>query len=149
MLVPVAPRFVILLQAAPGADAVRGLKSTLKFAWRWCGLKCLYAAELADTDDHHHHDYSDLFPTEPAGDPTGSIAGLIVQIERPCRHCGATLNTVVEGKGPHSAALECVGCGHFVRWLPRAACAFLAEVVTRVGRPTDPIRLFEQVNRDT
>jgi hypothetical protein len=77
MLAPVTPRYVILLQAAPGADAVRGLKHTLRFAWRWCGLKCVYAAELGGADDYHH-DYSDLFPVEHAADPTGSIAGLIV-----------------------------------------------------------------------
>jgi hypothetical protein len=139
-------RFVILLEGAAGADAVRGLKHTLRFAWRWCGLKCVYAAELGGADDYHH-DYSDLFPAEHTADST-AIAGLVVQVERPCRHCGATLTTIIAGKGPHSAALECVGCGHFVKWLPRTCCAFLAEVVARCGRPTDPVRIFEQVNRN-
>jgi hypothetical protein len=53
-------RFVIVLEAAPGVDAVRGLKHTLRFAWRWCGLKCVYAAEIGTADDRYHG-YADLF----------------------------------------------------------------------------------------
>jgi hypothetical protein len=86
---------------------------------------------------------------EPAALSIGSIGGLEVHIERPCRHCGATIATIIEGKGPHTAALACACCGGFRQWLSHACCMFLIEFVVRCGRPTEPIRIFEQVNRTT
>jgi hypothetical protein len=37
--------FVLTLQAAPGVDSIRALRSALKFLWRRFGLRCLDVRE--------------------------------------------------------------------------------------------------------
>jgi hypothetical protein len=74
------------------------------------------------------------------------INGLEVILEYPCRRCRSTAAIVAAGTGPHAAALECASCGRFQQWLARECCGFLTEVVARFGRPTEPIRIFEQVH---
>ncbi len=97
--------------------------------------------------DRRRPDQLELFPVEPTTRSAGLIDGLEVRLERPCRRCGERVTIVVEGRGPHSAALQCARCDRFRQWLARECCTFLAEVVARFGRPTEPVRSFEQVNR--
>jgi hypothetical protein len=144
--------FVVTFRPTSDANVIHALRRALKFAGRACGLRAVSVSELkaeARTAGNSRHDQPDLFTTKPTAQPAESIAGLEVEIERPCRHCGLTIAIVVEGKGPHTAALECARCGRFRKWLPRICCVFLTELVTRCGRPVEPIRIFEQVNRVT
>jgi hypothetical protein len=100
--------------------------------------------------DRLRRDQLELFPVElTAARSARSIDGLEVIPERPCYHCRATTAVIVGSTGPHAAAAECAGCGRLRQWLARECCEFLIEVVTRFGRPSDPIRIFEQVHRRT
>ncbi len=96
----------------------------------------------------HHPNQFELFPDAPAPPemPRGLIAGLAVHLDRHCG-CGATIAVIVQGKGPHAAALECPKCCRFRQWVPRAVFQFLVELVARCGRPTEAIKIYEQVNR--
>jgi hypothetical protein len=47
--------------------------------------------------------------------------------------------------GPHAALLRCAQCDRFRQWLPRAAHEFLREVVRQFGRPTEPVKIFENI----
>jgi hypothetical protein len=136
---------VLAFRPAPGVDMIAALRRVLKFAGRYCGLRCIAIREVAGLGAEVPT-RRDLFAIEPAT-PAGGLIGIAVQVERPCRHCGSTITVIVEGKGPHAAALECANCGAFRQWLARECCVFLAEVITRYGRPTEPIRIFEQVRR--
>jgi hypothetical protein len=139
------PAFVLAFRPAPGVDMIVALRRVLKFAGRYCGLRCIAIREVAGLGAEVPT-RRDLFAIEPAT-PAGGLIGIAVQVERPCRHRGSTITVIVEGKGPHAAALECANCGAFRQWLARECCVFLAEVITRYGRPTEPIRIFEQVRR--
>jgi hypothetical protein len=97
--------------------------------------------------DRHRPDQIELFRFAPAARSAGLINGLEVLLERPCHRCGGRITVIIEGRGSHSAALECAQCGRFRQWLAREACAFLMELVRNCGRPVEPIRLFEQVHR--
>ena len=99
--------------------------------------------------DRPHPDQFDLFPTAPVEPkPYASIAGLAVHLDKHCR-CGSTVFVIVEGKGPHAAALQCTRCDEFCKWLPRKICEFLSELVARTGRPTEPIEIYESVRPPT
>lgn len=99
--------------------------------------------------DRPRPDQFDLFQNTSAGPkPRSSIAGLTVHLDQHCR-CGATVAVIVEGKGPHVAALRCPDCNVFRQWLPRKVCEFLSELVARTGRPTEPIEIYEQVRPPT
>jgi hypothetical protein len=141
------PAFVLAFRPVPGIDMINALRRVLKFAGRYCGLRCVAISEVAGLRMEVPV-RRDLFTVEPTTSAS-SLLGVAVQVERPCRHCGSTITVVVEGKGPHIGGLECADCGHFRQWLSRECCVFLAEVVARHGRPTEPIRIFEQVNRTT
>jgi hypothetical protein len=97
--------------------------------------------------DRRRPDQIKIFPIAPTAVSAGLIGGVEVLLERPCHRCGERITVVIEGRGSHSAALECAQRGRFRQWLARKACAFLAELVRNCGRPVEPIRLFEQVNR--
>jgi hypothetical protein len=143
------PIYTLRLLAAPDRDPVRSLRATLKYALRHCGMRCIDVREES-APLKERHDQTDLFPVEHSTrSSAGPIDGLEVLLERPCRHCGATLAIIVEGKGPHNAAATCAGCGCFRQWLARALCVFLLETVVHFGRPTEPVRIFEQVNQTT
>ena len=96
------------------------------------------------------HTQTDLFgevvPVVPK--PYASIAGLAVHLDKHCR-CGSTIFVIVEGKGPHVAALQCPRCDEFRQWLPREICEFLDALVARTGRPTKPVEIYEQVRPPT
>ena len=85
-------------------------------------------------------------PAEPK--PRSSIAGLRVHLDQHCR-CGATIAVIVEGKGPHAAALQCPRCDVFRQWLPGKVCEFLSKLVALTGRPAEPIEIYEQVRPPT
>lgn len=98
--------------------------------------------------DRRRSDQLDLFVVEPPTQSAGLIAGVEVRLERPCRRCGERVTIIVEGKGPHCAALQCARCDQFRQWLARECHIFLTELVSRCDRPVEPIRIFEQVNRN-
>jgi hypothetical protein len=86
-----------------------------------------------------------LFAAEQTATPlNGPLDGLAVYLDRHCQ-CGATVAVIGAGKGPHVAELRCPDCSAHRQWLPREAANFLGEIVAHFGRPTEPIRIFEQV----
>jgi hypothetical protein len=63
--------------------------------------------------DRPRPDQFDLFQTAPVEPkPYASIGGLTVHLDKHCR-CGSTIAVIVEGKGPHAAALQCPRCETF------------------------------------
>ena len=97
--------------------------------------------------DRHRPDQLELFPLAPAEtDPRGPIDRLSVRLDRHCVR-GATVTVVVEGKGPHAAALRCPDCDRIRQWLPREVVQFLVEVVDRFGRPLKSVEIYESVNQ--
>ena len=74
------------------------------------------------------HIQTDLFgEVSPVGaKPYASIGGLTVHLDKHCR-CGSTIFVIVEGRGPHAAALQCPRCDLFFQWLPRKICEFLGS----------------------
>jgi hypothetical protein len=78
--------------------------------------------------------------------PRGPLDGLVVRVDRPCR-CGSLQAVIVDAaKGPHVALLRCTGCDRFQQRMSRTAREFLLKFVAEFGRPTEPVRLFENVN---
>jgi hypothetical protein len=88
----------------------------------------------------------ELFISAPPPSPPKGIIGLAVHVDRHCC-CGATIAVIIPGKGPHLTGLQCPECDQFRQWLPRAVFEFLTELVGTFGRPSEPIHIFEQVDR--
>jgi hypothetical protein len=85
-------------------------------------------------------------PFNPNPIPRGPLDGLVVRVDRPCR-CGSLQAVIVDAtKGPHVALLRCTGCSRFHQWMSQVAHKFLLKFVAEFGRPTEPVRLFENVN---
>lgn len=76
-------------------------------------------------------------PPLPPGDPTH---GLMVRLPTACR-CGETLAVVGSGSGPHAASATCTACGTHRSWLSHLTHDFLAKLISKFGRPTEPIVL--------
>jgi hypothetical protein len=75
----------------------------------------------------------------PHDDPSG-IIGLIVRLDTTCRHCGGDLARITGGKGPHAAGAVCE-CGRHRAWISHTTKEFLAGVVSKFGKPTEPIEI--------
>jgi hypothetical protein len=45
------------------------------------------------------------------------------------------------GAGPHAASLLCNGCANHRGWLPKTIANFLAESISKFGRPAAPITI--------
>ena len=87
-------------------------------------------------------DQTELFPTAFTESETRNpIAGLAVRLSRPCQHCGSADGIVAEGRGPHTAAVECAMCGTFRQWLSRKTYDFLIAFVEAFG-------VSDRANRD-
>jgi hypothetical protein len=87
-----------------------------------------------------------LFISAPPSSSPSGIIGLAVHVDRHCC-CGATIAVIIPGKDQHLAGLQCPECNQFRQWFPRAVCEFLAEFVGTFGRPSEPLHIFEQVDR--
>jgi hypothetical protein len=75
----------------------------------------------------------------PHNDPSG-IVGLIVRLDTTCRTCGGDLARVTGGKGPHAAGAVCE-CGRHRAWISHTTHEFLAGIVSKLGKPTEPIEI--------
>lgn len=83
----------------------------------------------------------DLFRQQPPPlRPRDRTYGLVVRPPQPCR-CGCDLAVVGDGKGPHAAALRCTECDVHCGWLSHATHKFITEIVSRFGRPIEPIAI--------
>ena len=87
----------------------------------------------------HRPNQFELFPDAPVPPKArrGLIAGLALHLDRHC-DCGAMVTVIVEGKGPHAAALECSDCGRFRQWVPRKVIHFLIEIYEQINRVLEP-----------
>jgi hypothetical protein len=75
--------------------------------------------------------------------PSTSLLGLAVILPRLCRACDETMATIGSSKGPHHAALHCVGCGNHVGWLGRESFDFVCAIIDHFGRPEAAIVVRE------
>jgi hypothetical protein len=73
------------------------------------------------------------------------LIGLRIRLDRtkdvPCGACGQTDVVIGPGTGPHAASLRCASCGRHRGWLPSAFADFLADVISRFGRPSQTITI--------
>jgi hypothetical protein len=73
------------------------------------------------------------------------LAGLRIQLERtkdvPCGVCGQTLVVVGKAAVPHLASLHCAGCNRHRGWLSTTIADVLAKIISRFGRPEEPITI--------
>ena len=75
------------------------------------------------------------------------LAGLTVRLDRPCCRCGSKLAVIAESQNQGVAPLQCLHCRQFRQRITPEVLRFLAGIVAAFGRPTEPITVFEQVNR--
>src|SRR6266511_2393672 len=84
------------------------------------------------------------------GDLFGSadpLIGLHVQLDRAVDHRQPCHDNIVElctGPGPHAYGLRCSACGRHRGWLPKAAVAFIREIIRTVGVPDGPLIYRDQ-----
>jgi hypothetical protein len=90
-----------------------------------------------------HTSQPDLFqqPATPLP-PRDRTHGLVVQLPESCR-CGCGLAVIGEVKGPHIASLRCANaeCRAHRGWVSRQSHASITEIVTKFGRPNEPIAI--------
>jgi hypothetical protein len=79
-----------------------------------------------------------LFPDIAAPAHRHDLVGLHVILPGACRHCGSHAATIGAGKAMHKAALFCE-CGRHGGWMSNQSFNFVSEIVSRFGRPTEPI----------
>ena len=72
------------------------------------------------------------------------LGGLAMRLDRHCC-CGGKIAVIVEGA--QLAALHCQECRQFRQWIEPEVFRFLVELIATFGRPTEPITVFEGVNR--
>ena len=74
----------------------------------------------------------DLFGANP-------LAGIHVKLGRRCE-CGAdTLCIVGATSKIHAALLACPHCNRSAGWLSKEAAGFIAAIIEKFGRPTEPV----------
>jgi hypothetical protein len=66
------------------------------------------------------------------------LVGLAINLPEPCPRCGGRAAVIGAGRGPHRASLLCA-CGRHHGWVSTATYTFVAEIVTRFGRPSEAI----------
>ena len=64
--------------------------------------------------------------------------GVQAYMSRPCQ-CGHDLFQIGAGRGPHRVSLYCTKCEGYGGGLANAAARFLAAVISRFGRLTEPV----------
>src|SRR4051794_15319813 len=73
------------------------------------------------------------------------LAGLRIQLERtkdvPCGVCGQTVVVVGKAAGPHVASLHCACCNRHRGSLSTTIANLLAKMISRFGRPSEPITI--------
>jgi hypothetical protein len=73
------------------------------------------------------------------------LIGLRVQLKRtvdiPCCACGTTDVVIGRGADPHTAALYCASCDRRRGRLPKSIVEFLANLISRFGRPSTAITI--------
>lgn len=82
---------------------------------------------------------SDSLPLVPEPERTCPLLGLRVWLPQACR-CGAVFAVIEAGDGPHHAGLRCA-CRRHRGWISGETPKFLRDVVSRFGRPTEPIEI--------
>lgn len=92
---------------------------------------------------------AELFCSTASESAAESPVGLTVILPRVCPGCRGGRNvwphtTAVIGSsaGPHAAGLHCLKCGRHIGWLSNESYRFIAKVIAKCGRPTEPIEAW-------
>ena len=78
----------------------------------------------------------DLFGNTIA--PSTGLIGVQLRLSSPC-HCGSNIVAIGSSKAMHKAAICCSECNHHRGWLSRAEVERITAIISKSGRPTEPI----------
>jgi hypothetical protein len=77
-----------------------------------------------------------------------SVLGLLVTLPAVCT-CGATEAAIGSSAGPHFASLHCSACGKHRGWVSAVTFHFIADVIDKFGRPSEPISVTFKNSRSS